>query len=310
MLVALLALVVGTWNGNWFPSGRAEHRAHPDVEAATIEAAGQMLAKGIAAADPSGTEDVVVVLNEIRNREVAERLVGKIGRPGLKVASISAYRRRDRFDQQQDVVLTTLPTAEAGWGRWQRSRETAPPRGYAYADVVVSPAVTARVYAVHLKSNYGATTEEKRADNRAKRASAVEQLVSIAKGCKAVVVAGDFNADKWRGEFSGDTIFSTLEAAGYSNLVALMPASGRGTHPNRKYGDSALDYIMVKGLDAVGVPKLVPNESLSDHFALFAQVRVPRQVSSKEPSSAPRSRRNSRRPAAPRGRRQEPLRTP
>ena len=33
------AVVVGTWNGNWFPSGRAEHRAHPDVEAATSAAA-------------------------------------------------------------------------------------------------------------------------------------------------------------------------------------------------------------------------------------------------------------------------------
>ena len=40
----LAALVVGTWHGNWFPSGRAEHRAHPDVEAATIEAAAKMLA--------------------------------------------------------------------------------------------------------------------------------------------------------------------------------------------------------------------------------------------------------------------------
>ena len=32
-ILLLAAVVVGTWNGNWFPSGRAEHRAHPDVEA-------------------------------------------------------------------------------------------------------------------------------------------------------------------------------------------------------------------------------------------------------------------------------------
>ena len=39
----LLALVVGTWNGEWFPSGRAEHRASDEVERETIRAAGQML---------------------------------------------------------------------------------------------------------------------------------------------------------------------------------------------------------------------------------------------------------------------------
>ena len=32
LAVMLAAVVVGTWNGNWFPTGRAEHRAHPDVE--------------------------------------------------------------------------------------------------------------------------------------------------------------------------------------------------------------------------------------------------------------------------------------
>ena len=43
----LLALVVGTWNGEWFPSGRAEHRASDEVERETIRAAGQMLREGL-----------------------------------------------------------------------------------------------------------------------------------------------------------------------------------------------------------------------------------------------------------------------
>ena len=38
-------ITIATWNGNWFPSGRAEHRAHPDVEAATTVAAGKLLAR-------------------------------------------------------------------------------------------------------------------------------------------------------------------------------------------------------------------------------------------------------------------------
>ena len=103
----IAAVVVGTWNGNWFPSGRAEHRAHPDVEAATISASARMLADGLRGIDPEGTNDVILCLNEIRGPSAASNLVAQIGRSGLRVMSISGYRRRDRFDQQQDVIATT-----------------------------------------------------------------------------------------------------------------------------------------------------------------------------------------------------------
>ena len=184
MLLAsfLLSVVVGTWNGNWFPSGRAEHRALPDVEVATIAAAGKMLAAGIAKADPTGKEDVILSLCEIRNRKVAEELVKAIGRNDLKVASVSGYRRRDRFDQQQNVILTTLPVAEANWARWTYVAEANPPRGYAMAKVVLEPAVTAAVYSVHLKANYGATTAAIAADNRAKRTNAITSTCGLRKG--------------------------------------------------------------------------------------------------------------------------------
>ena len=78
VLAIVAAVVVGTWNGNWFPSGRAEHRAHPDVEAATIEAAAKMLSEGLRAVDPAGTNDVVLVLNEIRGPRVASNRVARI----------------------------------------------------------------------------------------------------------------------------------------------------------------------------------------------------------------------------------------
>ena len=109
----VLALVVGTWNGEWFPSGRAEHRANEQVERAAIRAAGQMLSEGISAVDPSGSDDVVLCLSEIRDLETAQALCSAIGRTNLAVAVVTAYRRRDRFDQQQDVIMTTLPVAKA-----------------------------------------------------------------------------------------------------------------------------------------------------------------------------------------------------
>ena len=268
----LAAVVVGTWNGNWFPSGRAEHRAHPDVEAATAAAAAKMLAEGLRAVDPFGTNDVVLVLNEIRGPRAASNLVAQIGRKDLVVASVSAYRRRDRFDQQQDVIATTLPVASKGWSVWKNCKRETPPRGYAFASLVFSPAVTAKVYAVHLKSNYGATTEEIRELNRAKRAHAAEQLVKNGRGCPYVIVAGDLNADPWRKEFAKDALFGIFKDAGFENLMALAPPGARGTHPHQRFGDSCLDHIICKGFSAVVPPKVVPNDSLSDHFAVFAVI--------------------------------------
>ena len=261
-----------TWNGNWFPSGRAEHRAHPDVEAATTVAAGRMLAASLRAADPSGSNAVILVLNEIRGPRSASNLIERVGIPGLRLASISAYRRRDRFDQQQDVIATTLPVVDHGWSTWRSEKRETPPRGYAYADVVVSPAVTARVYAVHLKSNYGATTKETRELNRAKRAHAVEQLVGQDKKRRYVIVAGDMNADAWRKEFAEESIFGLFAGAGFDNHLAALPPDRRGPPPRASHGDSALDYIMTRGFVLEGEPCIEPAQDLSDHSALSLAV--------------------------------------
>ena len=281
LLAVLAAVVVGTWNGNWFPSGRAKHRAHPDVEAATIAASAKMLAGGLARIDPEGTNDVILCLNEIRNRAVATNLIAQIGREGLQVVSVSAYRWSDRFDEQQDVIATTLPCAAANWSKWRQCGNTTPPRGYAFAAVVIEPAVTAHVYAVHLKSNYRATTPDMRESNRMKRAHAIEQIVSQEKPsrarkhrvCRPVIVAGDMNADRWSEDFAEEKIFIRLEKAGFSNLLAELPEGARGTHLSKSYGDSALDYVFVRELSSVSSPLLVPNEGLSDHCALFTLVK-------------------------------------
>ena len=266
----MAAVVVGTWNGNWFPSGRAEHRAHPDVEEATSFAAAKMLTRGLAQIDPSGTNDVILCLHEMRGPRAASNLVARIGRRGLRVVSVSGYRRRDRFDQQQDAIATTLPVVSASWSRWKAAGKETPPRGYAFASVVADHSVTVNVYAVHLKSNYGATTEDIRAMNRAKRSRAAAELVAIEKG-RHVIVAGDMNADKWRNEFAEEKLFSVFEGAGFDNPLAQLPAEARGTHPSKSYGNSALDYVFVRGFKS-RKPTIVPNDGLSDHYALFVVV--------------------------------------
>ena len=238
-----------------------------------------MLAAGLRAVDPKGANDVILCFNEIRGPKAASNLVAHIRRAGLRVVSVSGYRRRDRFDQQQDVIATTLPVVESRWGRWRGNGKVTPPRGYAFAAVVIDPATTANVYAVHLKSNYGATTDEIAALNRDKRTESVRQLLSGERRhrdrpTRPVIVAGDMNADKWRREFADEKMIGLFASAGFANPLADLPPESRGTHPSRRWGDSALDYVFVRGLRTSGLPRIVPNDGLSDHYALFT-VLVP-----------------------------------
>ena len=275
-VMILAAVTVGTWNGQWFPSGRAEHRAAPEAEARTIAAAGRLLRDGLAKADPTGTNDVILCLNEIRGPKEANALCEAIGRKGLRVAVVTGYRRRDRFDQQQDVIATTLPVADASWSRWKGSKGRTPPRGYARASVVLSPGVTGVVYSVHLKSNYGQTDDGAAYTNRLKRTLAVEQLLEQERNKRGrprqrpAIVAGDFNADRWSEEFKADTMFAAMESEGFDNALALLPSSERATHPARgKWKDRVFDYIMYRSLKPKGLPKIVPSGEVSDHSAVF-----------------------------------------
>ncbi len=278
----LLALVVGTWNGQWFPSGRAEHRADESAEKATIAAAGKMLREGIAKMDPTGEEDVVLCLSEIRDLESAEALCRAIGRTNLVVSIVSAYRRRDRFDQQQNVIMTTLPLAKANWSRWRVWKDDSPPRGYSHVDAIVAPAVTASVYSVHLKSNYGQTTESAKKSNRLKRGRAIGQLVEQERPKRKkyrgpVIIAGDFNADRFSKEFEEESVFRTLAAAGFSDAFDGLEGSSRITHRGRskRYPGSTLDYVYFRGLEKSGDAVVVPAVGISDHDAVFVRLAVP-----------------------------------
>jgi endonuclease/exonuclease/phosphatase (EEP) superfamily protein YafD len=87
-----------------------------------------------------------------------------------------------------------------------------------------------------------------------------------------VVIAGDFNADRWQAAFAQETIFSVLSAAGYADAGALLPADRRGTHPSARWGDSTLDYLYFRGFSFAGTPVVLPAEGLSDHRPVFQLV--------------------------------------
>lgn len=274
--LALAAVIFGTWNGKWFPSGRAEHRASAAVEARAIAGAGRFLRAGIARLDPQGTNDIILCINEIRDEETAAALCQAIGRTNLNVAIITRYRRRDRYDQQQDAILTTLPVAESHWFTWKRpTRNLYPPRGAACAALILNPATTAAVYSVHLKSNYGATSAAKKEANRVKRTQAIDQLLadSALRDKPVVLIAGDFNADKWRDEFKSETIFTAFKQNGFIDVLEQLPVEERVTYPNVWNGDSTLDYLMIRGMKAEGPTLTLSSEGISDHHAVLTLIR-------------------------------------
>ena len=276
--ILLAAITVGTWNGKWFPSGRAEHRAPEAQEALTIAKAGVLLRDGLAKADPAGTNDVILCLNEIRGPNTTEKLIGAIGRTNLAVAVVTRYRRRDRFDMQQDVILTTLPIVSANWSKWKNAKDKTPPRGYARANLLFAPSVTGTVYAIHLKSNYGQTSKKLADLNCSKRALAAKQIVeqervSKKKKGNPVIVAGDINADKWAKQFSEDSVFAIFEEGGFLNVMDLIDPIARITYPGRgKWAGTTLDYIFHRGFKVVGKPFVLPAEEISDHNPVFVNL--------------------------------------
>ena len=279
-MVTALALVasvlVGTWNLQWFPSGRAEHRASQRVEEANTADAAEVVRNGF-----GKRKGVILFFQEIRGEEAASNLVVAIGAKGLKLAAVTAFREYDRrMSWQQMAIATDYPVLDASFARWTRTKKVVAPRGYAYALLDCGKDGIVACFSVHLKSNYGAKTDEQKRLNSAKREICAKQLVDIAKKLRApdgrevsrVIIAGDFNADAFV-EGGGEATFKHLVAAGFENCWEGAPLSERGTHPGRfKWPDSTIDYIFHRGFERQKMRRLSPQVPLSDHRMAWAEL--------------------------------------
>ena len=260
----ILAVVAGTWNLEWFPSGRAEHRASPRVEAANLRDAADVIRGSL-----KGRKRVLF-LQELRDPLACSNLVAAVGDTNLHVAVATAYRdsRDNRLQWQQLAIVTDLPVIEAEWKYAKKADGMFVPRGYAYALLDGGAEGRIACFCVHLKSNYGARKLEVKVANEAKRAAGMRQVLAAAKRCGAakVLIAGDFNADRFQPQFKGERLFSALGTAGFSDGWEGAPLSERGTHPgNTRYPDSTLDYIFHRGFGRCASRLLAPAEPVSDH---------------------------------------------
>lgn len=268
----LLAFVAGSWNLKWFPSGRAEHRSSPRVEAANISDAADVIRDNLKG------EGRILFLQELRDPVSCSNLVATVGDTNLTVAVATAFRdfRDNRLQWQQLAIVTDLPVLKAEWKYAKRSGGQFVPRGYAFALLDGGKEGRIACYCVHLKSNYGARKKSVWEANVAKRKAMVEQVMSDAKKVSAdrIVIAGDFNADRFQEKFADDRFFASLEAAGFVDCWKDAPAGERGTHPgNMRYPDSTLDYVFCKGSGRFVSRRLAPVSFVSDHRLVIVEFR-------------------------------------
>ena len=276
-------IVCGTWNMKWFPSGRAEHRAPAAKEAAAFSEAARILSESVAASRSSPGDGVVLFLQELRDASCATGLVSRIGVQGLKVASCSAFRNRDRrLGWQQCAIATTLPVLASGSELWRQSHGAQPPRGYSWALVDGGADGLVACFCVHLKSNYGDVTDLDRMYTWMKRMVCAEQLIAEAPQVRApdgrrpsrFIVAGDFNTDIDAPEFDQEKTVRMFFADGWRDAFEGVSEARRATHPGRgrKYRSSRLDYILLKNWDAPAVRRVFGGSAVSDHDAVFVRV--------------------------------------
>jgi endonuclease/exonuclease/phosphatase family metal-dependent hydrolase len=274
VVLSLCSVLCGTWNLKWFPSGRAEHRASERVERANVEDAAELVRNGLKEHERTG-EGVVLFFQELRDRDALSNLVAQVGVKGLATASVSSFRERDnRLGWQQCGVVSTLPVIDAGFSYWKRPKKVFPPRGYAYALLDGGEDGVIACFCVHLKSDYGATTEEIRRSNIEKREVCAEQLVAAAKKMKApdgravkrVLIGGDFNADPTSPRYGAERTAEILLAGGFRDAWEGTPQEERVTHPGSgRHPDRTIDFVYFRGFRRCTMRVSAPEVPLSDH---------------------------------------------
>ena len=264
------------WNLKWFPSGRAEHYAQPATEARNIETAAAVISNAFAECK---SDSRILFLQEIRDYTSFTNLAGKTG---LTPVVISGFRvRNNRRGWQQCAIATNLKVVESSWSNWKRKRGDAanPPRGYSYALLDGGKDGLIACYCIHLKANYGDTTEAERRLNSDKREAAAKQLAAIIRKNKKngikTIVAGDFNTDCFSNKFNDEKTVQIICGKSLDNASADVPAKERITHPGGgRYNGTVFDYILFdKSFDLIKC-KTFPGGKVSDHNAVAALLEL------------------------------------
>lgn len=267
------SLRVTTWNLNWFPSGSPDRLA-PEREQRSIEQAGAILA---------GLDSDVIVLQEVRDWDAAERLAQALGENYQAViCSRFPDERTGAPAGRQLAILSRLPVESSWADRWRAESWLHPAGGHVFAAVRVGDTLTG-VFGVHLKNNLtpGDLFQGTQL-NILQREVCVDQLLSQIEKLDnqqpgaygAFVIAGNFNTCRDQAALVSERTVGLLHESGFRSGFEQVPLVARVTCPGRgRYPDATFDYIWSR--DAVlDRPPLITAAALSDHHPVTCELRI------------------------------------
>ena len=187
-------LKIAAWNLQWFPgktpSGEAATERTTHISAVISE---------LKAIDAD-----ILLLQEIRDPAGLQVIISAMPEYSLDVVS--------DFSGNLEVAILSRAPAKATEGfmqAFEEGEEANPPRGFAYATVILTDESVLAVYSVHLKSNSGGIEE-----TTPKREESARQLIAHCNGLKerfekegktfCAVIGGDFNSDPTSEKWSED----------------------------------------------------------------------------------------------------------
>ena len=259
-------LKIAAWNLQWFP-GKAPGGLAAEDYSKHISAVISELK--IIDAD-------ILLLQEIRDPAGLQVLISAMPEYSLDVVS--------DFSGNLEVAILSRAPAKATEGfmqAFEEGEEANPPRGFAYATVMLTDESVLVVYSVHLKSNSGGIEE-----TTPKREESARQLIAHCDGLKerfekegktfCAVIGGDFNSDPTSEKWAEDDTLGIIQNAGFTwagqgvareELISWL-TDGR-------YPDAVFDHMMImapKGYQVSQSSTHKTDRSVSDHRAVIIEM--------------------------------------
>lgn len=269
---------IAAWNMKWFPSG------HPVLEDGDRDFKQESKRIDSAARFIAWQKADLVLLEEVRDREVCAMLCANDALSGWSVDAVTAFERTPdaTIPPHQNAIISRFASIDSGWRKWKGRDGVVPPRGFVYA-VYDFGGVLCCAVGVHLKSNFipqdAENADELPAQNRRMREISAEELVAFAKelmdkdygGRKvaAVIVGGDFNTSIFDPKYDGEKTIPAMLAAGFKDCFDGV--AERDTMPETKwYPATCFDYLFVRGGVKYFAPVVAPKSWTSDHQMISA----------------------------------------
>lgn len=256
-------LRIASWNLQWFP-GKTSGGGSSAEESKHVNAVIDEL---------KAIDADILLLQEIRDPDALEKILQSIPDYSLDVIS--------NFEGNLEVAVLSRAPAKATAGFMQefvRGDVADPPRGFAYATILLNDNSVLAVYSVHLKSNYGGIEE-----TNPKRMESARQLVEHALSLKkhyeeegkifTAVIGGDFNSDPTDEKWQNDSTLNILTKSGFKWTGLNVSQEDRISWlSNGRYPDAVFDHILVlsgDGLKASGSITHKTSRDVSDHRAVI-----------------------------------------